>query len=180
MANEESIKIVSFITPESGGSCVRAWLTLSKTSSLLCVIFQSNTKRHIDDVSIDSYYKTAYIAAFFCHWVLFILWWAVYLTRSYCTVSDTQVTSKTHGLLVCFPYWTSRIHQEYIIAFQDKLNYREITGREIMYKHFMMWKFNMKNQYEKSVLLFYCSDRIQEIDIKRYIYIYKHDATEKT
>ena len=76
---------------------------------------------------------------------------AVDLTRTRCTLSDTQVTAKAHGPLVCFRYWTSRIHQEYIIPFHDKLNYREITGRERMYKNFMMRKFNMKDQYEKSV-----------------------------
>ena len=82
--------------------------------------------------------KTAYIAAFLCHcWFLFIYDGAVDLTRSQCTVSDTQVTGKTHGPLVYFPYWTSRIHQEYITAFQDKLNFREITGRERMYKKLM-------------------------------------------
>ena len=34
--------------------------------------------------------------------------------------------------IFCIPYWSSGIHQEYIIAFQDKLNYREITGQERM------------------------------------------------
>ena len=44
MANEESIKILSFITPGVGGSFVRAWPTLSKTS-LLWGMVQTNTKR---------------------------------------------------------------------------------------------------------------------------------------
>ena len=129
MANEKSIKIVSFITPGSGGSCVMAWLTLSKTSSLLWVMVQTNTKDIFDDVPIDSYYKIAYIAAFFCHWVLFILWWVFNLTRSHCTVSDTQVTSKTHRPLVCFTYWTSRIHYCFSRQNQLKGNYR--TGKNV-------------------------------------------------
>ena len=84
---------------------------------------------------IDFYYKTAYIAAFLCNCgFLFIYDGTVDLTRSQCTVSETQVTGKTHGPLVYFPYWTSRIHQEYINVFQDKLNFREITGRERIYK----------------------------------------------
>ena len=97
--------------------------------------------------------NTAHIAVFLCHcWFLFNIYdGAVDLTRSQCTVSDTQVTGKTHGPLVSFPYLTSRIHQEYITAFQDKLNFREITGRERMYKNFMTWKFNMKIRYEKKV-----------------------------
>ena len=37
-----------------------------------------------------------------------------------------------HVLFFCIPYWSSGIYQEYIIAFQDKLNYREITGQERM------------------------------------------------
>ena len=76
---------------------------------------------------------------------------AVDLTRSQCTVSDTQVTAKAHGPLVRFRYWTS----EYIILFQDKLIYREITGRERMYKNFMNGKFNMKDQYEKKCVTCY-------------------------
>ena len=36
----------------------------------------------------------------------------------------------------------------------------------------------MKNRYEKKGILFYVVIRIQENDIKRYIFI--HNATEKT
>ena len=94
--------------------------------------------------------ETAYIAAFLCYcWFLFIYDGDVDLTRSQCTVSDTQVTGKTHGPLVYFPYWTLRIHQEYITVFQDKRNFRETTGRERMYKNFMTKMFNIKNRYEK-------------------------------
>ena len=106
---------------------------------------------------IDFYYKTAYIAAFLCNCgFLFIYDGTVDLTRSQCTVSETQVTGKTHGPLVYFPYWTSRIHQEYISsAFQDKLNFREITGRERMYKNFMTCKFSMKIRYDKKCVTCY-------------------------
>ena len=70
-------------------------------------------------------------------------------------------------LLFIFRIRLTRIHQEYITVFQDKLNFSETTGRERMYKNFMTKKFNIKNRYEKSVILAICSDCIQEIDIKR-------------
>ena len=47
-------------------------------------------------------------------------------------LSYRQHLSILHIKAYFFPYWTSRIHQEYISAFHDKLNYREITGRERM------------------------------------------------
>ena len=83
--------------------------------------------------------NTAHIAVFLCHCCyLFIYYGAFDLTSSQCTISDTQVTGKTNGPFVYFPYWTSRIHQEYISsAFQDKLNFRESTGRDRMYTNFM-------------------------------------------
>ena len=86
--------------------------------------FRQTQKDSFDDVPIDSYYKNGLYCSFYSAIVDFYLFYdgAVDLTRSQCTVSDTQVTGKTHGPFVCFLYLTSRIHQEDIIAFQDKLN----------------------------------------------------------
>ena len=70
-----------------GGFCVRAWLILSKTY-LLWVMVQI-----FDDVPIDSYYKNSLYCSFPPPLLIFILFYdgAVDLTRSQCTVSDTQV-----------------------------------------------------------------------------------------
>ena len=139
MANEESTEIVCFISPGAEG----------------LVSGRGHTFKNFFNTLGDGWcptVKTGYIADFLCHcWFLLIVWWGCWSDKKSCTVSDTQVIVKAHGPLVCFPYWTLRIHQEYIIAFQDKINYREITVRERMYKNFMMWWFNMKHRFEKSV-----------------------------
>ena len=79
---------VSYPPGAGGGGCVRAWLILSKTSSLLWVMVQI-----FDDVPNDSYYKISLYCSFPLPLLIFILFYdrAVDLTRSQCTVSDTQV-----------------------------------------------------------------------------------------
>ena len=102
MANEESIKILSFITPGTGGSCVRRGWHFQKH----LLYFGDGSDKHKKTVLtmclLIPITKTAYIAAFLCHcWFLFIYGGAVDLTRSQYTVSDTQVTGKTHGPSSC-------------------------------------------------------------------------------
>ena len=71
MTNEKSIKILSFITPGAGESCVKAWLTLSKTS-ILWGWFRQTQKDSIDDVPIDSYYKNSLYWSFSLPLLIFI------------------------------------------------------------------------------------------------------------
>ena len=73
----------------------------------------------------------------------------------------------THVFYFLFSVLDLRIHQEYIIAFQDKLNYREITGQENVYKNSMVWKFNMKGRNKKKIVTWYMLvvSSIQEIDM---------------
>ena len=124
---------LKFHNPRGRGSCVRAWLILSNTSSLLWGMVQTNTKRQfwwcaywfLLQKQLILQLSSA-IVGFYSFMMGLLIWQEVK-----CTVSDTQVTGKTYGrALVYFPYWTSRIHQEYITIFQDKLKFKEITGRE--------------------------------------------------
>ena len=66
MTNEKSIKILSFITPGARESCVRAWLTLSKTS-IPWGWFRQTQKDRFDDVLLILIVLIDYIAAFFSH-----------------------------------------------------------------------------------------------------------------
>ena len=69
MANEKSIKIVSFTTlgAEEGPLCQDVADSFKNFFSTLGDGSGKPKKDSFDDVPIDSYYKTAYIAAFLCH-----------------------------------------------------------------------------------------------------------------
>ena len=126
MATEESIKIVSFITPGAGGGLVSGrgwhfqklllyfgwWFRQTQKDILMMCLFIPITKQLILQLS-------SAIVDFYLFYDGLLIWQEV----SVQSLILMQVTGKTHGPLVCFLYWTSRIHQEYIIAFQDKINY---------------------------------------------------------
>ena len=165
MANEESFKIVSFITPGAGGSCVRAWLTFSKTSSLLCRMVQTS----FDDVSIAycAYYENSLYCSFPLPLLIFIYFMMGLLIWQEVSIQSLILRwpVKPMDLLFVFRIGLQEYIKNTVLLFKTNYTIGKLQEGEECTK--LLWResFTWKNRYEKLI----CSDRIQEIDIKRYI-----------
>ena len=123
---------VLFITPEARGGGVRAWLTLLKTS-LLYGMVQRNTKRQFWWCAYWFLLQKQFILQLFSAIVEFYFFNDGLLIWQEVSVQSLILRwpIRPMGLLFVFRIGL----KEYIIAFQDKLNYREITGRGRIYKN---------------------------------------------